>query len=239
MLQPRRTVRPILSLAAALVAAVGASLVAACGETLEPPLVRTAPLALAMALPGEGTSASSVFSADVDTVRIGVYRQNEATAVDTFIAWRLDDQEFRLAVDVPLEQRVETLYVYVDLLAGRSTRFYASTEVVLRAEVVPALPALDLTYIGPGWDAVFLTVTPRGTTIQPNGTAQFAASAQNGQQQVVAPPIAWSVSDTRLARVSASGLLTARAGTGQFFVKATTPTGLADSVLVNISAQLP
>lgn len=224
-----------------LTAFAAALLMAACGELAhEPALSKGAPLALAIALPGEG-AARSIFSADVDAVRIHVSRRNEQTAVDTTIRWAATDQEFRLAINVLLVQRVETLYVYVDLMAGQATRFYASHQVVLRAEVVPAIPPFELFYIGPGYDAVFITVNPRGVVLQPRGTVQMSASVQNGQGLVVTPPVAFSVSDTRLATISATGLFTAKAIVGPVWVRAATPTGLRDSVqvLISTSPQLP
>lgn len=216
-----------------------ALLTAACGELAHgPALTKGTPLALAIALPGEGV-ASSIFSADVDAVRVQVRRQNESTAVDTIMRWAASDQEFRIAVDVPLVQRFETLYVYVDLMAGQATRFYGSHQVVLRAEVVPAIPPFELFYVGPGSDATFISVNPRAVVLQPVGTVQMSANVRNGQGLVVTPPVAFSVSDTRLATISATGLLTAKAIVGPVWVRAATPTGLRDSVQVQISTASP
>lgn len=228
----RSIVRSFTLLAAALV-------VAGCGELAQaPPLARGAPLALALAFPG-GQTASSVFGADVDGVRIIVARQNESTVLDTMIPWALRDAEFRLAVNLQLIQRVETLYVNVDLLAGQATRFYGYGSFIVREEALPALPPLELFYVGPGSDAVFITVTPRGLRLSPNGANQMTANVQNGQGLPVAPPVAWSVSDTRLARISATGMLTAKSALGSFYVRAATPSGLADSALVLIATQSP
>jgi hypothetical protein len=230
----RRPLRSLLVAAAALVAT-------ACGELAQQPLDHvSAPLALAVAWPGTGDDrANAVFGADIDRVRVYVVRQSEQTVVDSIFDFSTSSEELRLSVDVPLQQRVETLYVYVDLMAGQETRFYGSNQVVLRAETVPPTPAFELFYIGPGYDAVFATVTPRGAFVVPNGTLQMSVNVQNGQQQVVNPPIAWSVNDTRLATISSTGLLTARGTQGSVMVRAFTPTGVADSIAVTISTQLP
>lgn len=219
----------------------GAMLLAsACGELAQEPQLRTvsAPLAFALALP-PSAGASSAFGADLDAVRVFVGRRNESTALDTTIAWAPAAAGLRLAFDIPLEQRVETLYVAVDLLAGQAVRYYASTEVELRAEVVPSIPALPLTYIGPGYDAVSFSVTPRSAFVLPRGTLTFVATAFNGQGLPVAAPVAWSVSDARLGSISATGVLTATARTGSVWVRAAIPTGLADSVQVLVAAQAP
>lgn len=211
-------------------------LAAGCGALAEEPQLRpvTAPLALAFALPAAG-SASSAFGADLDAVRVFVARRNESTALDTTIAWSADAGGLRLAFDIPLAQRVETLYVAVDLLAGQAVHFFASNTVVVRAEVLPSIPPLALTYIGPGYDAVSFSVTPRTAFVLPTGTLAFTASAFNGQGLLVSPPVAWSVSDSRAGSISASGVLTATSRVGSFWVRAGIPTGLVDSVQVQVA----
>jgi hypothetical protein len=211
-------------------------LATACGELAQEPQLRpvSAPLALALALPASGT-ASSAWGA----VRVFVGRRNESTALDTTIAWSASADGLRLAFDIPLEQRVETLFVAVDLLAGQAIHFYASNTVVLRAEVVPSIPPLPMTYIGPGSDAVSFSVTPRTAFVLPRGTLTFVATAFNGQGLSVAAPVAWSVSDSRIGSISATGVLTATARTGTVWVRGAIPTGLADSVQVVVGTQAP
>ncbi len=222
--------------AAAFVASAAAT---ACGEAAQgPAFERSAPLALSVEWPA-GTTANAVFGADIDSVSVVVARRNESTAAEAVFPFPAGREGLAITLDVPLEQKTETLSVYVDLRAGQSTRFYSNAQVVLRVGTIPAIPSLPLTYVGPGFDAVFLTISPRTGFVVPGGTLQFSASAQNGQQAIVAPPIGWSVSDTRLATISASGLLTARSGTGTVRVRAVTPNGVADSLNVLISAQLP
>lgn len=236
--QPSRRTRR-LATTLLVASGVGVSGMVACGELASAPAAeRVAPLALAFAWP-DADPANSVLGADIDAVRIVVSRRNESTAADTTIAFPTGRNEFRAAVDVPLEQRVETLYVYVDMMAGQATRYYASEEIVLRNGIVPALPPLELFYVGPGSDAVSVNLTPRTSFVPLGGTVQFTATAQNGQQQLVTPPIAWSVSDRQRATISALGLLQARNRPGTVWVRALTPNGVGDSLQVNISAQLP
>lgn len=231
---PRRPFRSFSCCATALVVAA-----LACGEPAQGPIARSGvPLALAVGWPGSGT-ANAIFGADIDAVQVTVSRQNESTAVDTTFRWSASSEELRIALNVPLEQRVETLYVDVGLYAGQAPRFYGGNVVILRAEAVPPTPALELFYVGPGVDAVFLTVNPRGASVLPNGTLQMTALVQNGQGLTVTPPIGWSVSDTRLATIGPTGLLRARGATGVVQVRAATPTGLLDSVAVTIGTQSP
>lgn len=210
----------------------------ACGEIAQPEVRGpTVPLALALAWP-EGTVANAVFGADIDSVSVIVSRQNESTAASVVVPFPAGDEGIRFAVDVPLEQETETLFVYVQLRAGQTTLFYAFGDVVLRVGTVPATPPLSLEYVGPGYDAAFVSISPRTAFVAPGGTLQFSALVQNALQAIVTPPLAWSVNDTRLATISASGLLTARSA-GSVRVRVTTPTGVADSLDVLIATQAP
>ncbi len=191
-----------------------------------------------MAAPAPG-GAHAIFGGSIDRVRVLVSRQDESTAADTTIAFSARDEELRAVVAVPLLQKVETLYVYVDLLAGQSSLWYASQQLVLRVGIVPSLPPLQLAYIGPGYDAISVAIQQRLVTVAPGGTVQLTAVAQDPFQGISASPIGWSVSDTRLASISATGLISARQATGTFHARAFTPTGLIDSIPVTITAALP
>lgn len=227
------------SIARSITVVAAAMFATACGELAQAPeLGRGTPFALALAFPGAQTP-NTVFGADIDAVRVYVARQSEQTVIDTVIPWALRDAEFRLAVDFPLVQKVETLYVNVDLMAGQSARYYGYGTFVVREAAVPALPPFEMYYVGPGSDAAFVTVNPRGLVLLPNGTNLMTVNVQNAQGQIVTPPVAWSVSDTRLATISATGLLTAKSNLGSVWVRAATPTGLMDSVSVLIATQLP
>lgn len=209
----------------------------ACGEPAQAPeFERSAPIALALAWP---TTADAVFGANIDSVDVTVSRRNESTALQTVIPFPAREEGLRVTIDVPLEQKVETLYVYIGLRAGQSTLYNGSGQVVLRVGTVPAAPALPLLYVGPGYDAVLVSISPRTAFVVPGGTLQFSALVQNALQAAVTPPLGWSVNDTRLATISAAGLLTARSATGSVRVRVATPTGAADSIDVLISAQLP
>lgn len=225
------TLRTLLPIAAATAA------VLACGESAQAPeFERSAPIALALAWP---TTTDAVFGASIDSVDVTVSRRNESTAMQTVIPFPAREEGLRVTIDVPLEQKVETLYVYIGLRAGQSTLYNGYGQVVLRVGTVPAAPALSLEYVGPGYDAAFVSISPRTAFVVPGGTLQFSALVQNAMQAAVTPPLGWSVNDTRLATISAAGLLTAKSANGTVRVRVVTPTGVADSIDVLISTQLP
>lgn len=195
----------------------------------------TLPLALAMS--ETGGQASAVFGAGIDTIRITVSRQNESTAAQATIAVRPSDDEFRIALDVPVTQAVESLYVYVDLYAAGTLLYYTNAPVVVRNGAVPPMPPLPLTYFGPGSDAIAVFISPRTAAALTGDTLFFSATAQGAFQGTTPAPIAWAVSDAALATIDMTGRFIARSTPGSVWVRAFTPTGVADSVLVPISAR--
>ncbi len=229
------TIRPaaLLILLTSDAAALGA-----CGERVAGPASGTAVLSVQPRWPS-AVMANAVFGAGIDTVEVTVSRQNEQTAAHQVMPFPSGEEGLRFSLNVPLTQRTETLYVSIDLRQDGATVFYGSSEVVLTSGAVPRVPDLPLFYQGPGYDAVFVSLTPRTGFVQPRDTVQFSAVAQNGQQQVVAAPIAWSLSDSALARIDGTGRFISRGGLGTVRVRATTPTGVADSITVTIGTQTP
>ncbi len=231
----RRAIAP--TLVAMLVAALLA--LGACGERVAGPGADdVAVLAVQPRWPA-AVMANAVFGAGIDTVEITVSRQNEQTAASRVVPFPSGQDGLRFSINVPLTQRTETLYVSIDLRQAGTTMFYGNGQVVLSSGALPRAPELPLFYSGPGSDAAFVSLTPRVGFVQPGDTVQFSAVAQNGQQQIVAAPIAWSLSDSSLARIGATGRFISRGGLGTVRVRATTPTGVADSITVTISPQVP
>ena len=150
-----------------------------------------------------------------------------------------DDEVLTLGVNVPMLGRTDTMYVYVGLLEGQATNWYASGEAIVRKGGVPSIPVLPLYYSGPGWNAVSFSITGRGFFVVPGGTLAMAATAFDGQGLPLATPVAWSVSDRLLGSIDASGTFTARQRTGTVWIRAEIPAGLRDSVQVSVATQLP
>ena len=218
--------------------AAASVVVLACGELAQPATrLASVPLALSVQWP-QGTMANAVFGTDIDSVDVTVSRPNESLAASAVVPFPAGQEQLRFTIDVPLQQDVETLYVYLQMRAGPTTLFYGSGEAIVRRGTVPFMPVLPLNYGGPGYDAAFVTISPRPATaplVVPAGaTLQFSAVVQNSFQAVVTPPLGWSVSDTRLGSIDASGRFTAKSLAGSLFVRVATPTGVTDSVAVTI-----
>lgn len=216
-----------------------ATLAGACGEPVSAPAAREAALAIAPRWPA-AVMANAVFGADIDSVYVIAYRGNESTAAERTVPFPRGQEGIRFSLNVPLLQRVETVYVYVEMREGATTTFYGYGDaVVLRAGAIPAVPAIPLQYVGLGYDAASLTISPTGGRIAPSDTVFFTTTALNFQQQPVTPPIAWSLSDSTLAVINASGRFIAGSRLGTLLVVATTPTGVADTVTVDIAPIIP
>ena len=236
------TVFPLVRVGAVLLGGLAVAALGSCGEPIVAGAVRgDAQLVLALRWPTMPASvstttptANAVFGASIDTVEVVVTRSNESTAADELLPFPAGQDGLRFTVNVPLEQRVETLYAYVQLRAAGSALYNASSIVVLRLGGVPTVPDLPLSYVGPGADAIGVVIAQRLGSVPVRGTLQFTAVAQGPLQGAVPSPIGWSVSDATLATISASGLLTAKQTPGTLRVRAFTPTGLIDSVSVSI-----
>ena len=174
----------------------------------------------------------------IDNVHVVVFRPASETVVtDVTTPFSVDAQEVRLIVRVPLEEPSETLFVGVDLRAGSQVLFSGgqSMAVTSGAIVTPPTP-VPLAYFGPGANIAGLIILPRDTTVTTGDSLQFTVTANDsGQAPVPDFYVGWSTSDTLLGTVNATGLFrapvvaAARAGVR---VRAITPTGVADSVLV-------
>ena len=209
----------------------------ACGDVLEPSAVKHPGMAFAVARPSDGASTASVFGAAIDTVFLQISRPNESIAAETTVTFPATENSLAVKLDIDLTAEAETLGAYIEMRDGSSILWYGYAEIILRERTVPKVPEFALTYIGPGYDAVTVTISPRTTFVAAGFSTQYGATAYNGQGQPVSAPIGWNVSDTRLATVDGTGKLTARPGVnGTVRVRAFTPTGVADSLDVNVSS---
>lgn len=181
----------------------------------------------------------------IDNVYVAVWRPaTEQLLVERTVPFAADAQEVPLAVAVPLADASELVSVLLELRAGTQMLFFGGQDVLLQAGGAAGAPVdIPISYFGPGANAVALTILPRDTTVTTGDSLQFAVTAIDATQAPV-PDFyaAWSTSDTLLGTVNATGLFRApavvplRAGV---FVRARTPAGVADSVLVTFRTPLP
>ncbi len=209
-------------------------LTGACGDATGGPGTGTVALALRPSF-AAGTHLDAL-SLVIDNVHVTVYRPaSEQVVTDETAPFNVDAQEIRLTVRFDLEQPSETLYVVLELRAGSQVLFAGGEFVAVRAGGGSTAPVLiPLGYIGPGANVAALTISPRDTTLTPGASAPFDVSAIDSAQAPVTSFYAgWSTSDTALATVNAAGLLsTVASRNGTVYLRARTPTGVADSVQI-------
>jgi hypothetical protein len=181
----------------------------------------------------------------IDNVHVMVYRPaSEELVTDVTTPFSLEAQEVRLTVRVPLEEPSETLFVGVDLRAGTQVLFSGGQDMALTsgASTTPPTP-VPLSYFGPGANIAGLIILPRDTTVTTGDSLSFTVTAiDSGQAPVPDFYVGWSTSDSLRGTVNATGLFRAAAvapARAGVYVVATTPTGVADSVLVTLAAPTP
>jgi hypothetical protein len=222
-------------------AAVALTAIAACADPAG--TAGTATLALAPTF-AAGTRLDAL-NLVIDNVRVTVLRPAAETVLaDQTAPFNVESQEVLLAVLVPLQQPSETLFVGVELRAGTQVLFSGGQTMAVTSGVVAGAPVpVQVGYVGPGANVASLIILPRDTTVSTSDSLQFTVTAIDAAQAPVPDFYAgWSTSDTLLARVDATGLLIAppvapvRAGVR---VRAITPTGVGDSVLVTFQGPAP
>lgn len=192
-----------------------------------------------------GTSLEAL-SLVIDNVHVDVYRPaSEALVANRTVPFSVEAQEVQLAIPVALTQPSETLSVLLELRAGTQVLFFGAQDVAVQAGGTSGNPPADipLGYTGPGANIAALNISPRDTSLTTGDSLAFAVSAIDSSQAAVPSfYVGWSTSDTTLARINAVGLLRAPATApvrSGVYVRALTPTGIADSVLVTFQAPQP
>ncbi len=192
-----------------------------------------------------GTSLEAL-SLVIDNVHVQVFRPaSEALVADRMSPFSIEDAEVRLAVPVTLAQPSETLSVTLELRAGTQVLFFGFQDVTVQAGGVGGgAPAdIPLSYSGPGANIAAITISPRDTAVTNGDSVAFTVTAIDSSQASVPNfYVGWSTGDTTLGTINAAGLFRAAAVTpvrAGVYVRARTPTGVADSIHVLFQAPAP
>jgi hypothetical protein len=195
-------VRPI-ALTASVALAV--SLATCARESAGPP--RNAAFSVAPVLPS-GTSLAA-FNLSIDNVRLIVVRPPADTVFDQTFAFPANQSSLPISADIPLEQSPETFQVTIQLLSGTTLLFAGTQSVSVTADAVTPPAQIPVTYSGPGQNVATLTIDPPDSVLTQGGTLQFRLTAKDAQGVIVPTFYAsWTTSDTNVAKVDATGVLT-------------------------------
>lgn len=195
-----------------------------CRDALEP--APSGRIAVAPILPSAAALAD--FGLTIDGVRFVVVRPASDTLADTTLALPPTATELALDLRVPLIANPETLSVSVLALSGAIPLFTGTRLVRVPTPLPPPEIPVD-TYIGPAADSI--VIQPRSPFILLNDSLRFQVQGFNGGVPVTQFFVAWSTSDTTVARINGFGVLRAPAGRAAVRVRARTPSGASDSVL--------
>lgn len=180
-------------------------LVAACGEMLVDPSLAPTSLRLSIA-PAEGEIAADGLTDafdKADRVRVRILRElgPPVTVTRDFTPGDVNT----VSVTVTLEADEEPAVIIVELLRGDTVLFRGETEILL---VAGGSPTVQL-----GLEATpdHLEIAgPRELLLSVEGTLRLTASVLFATGDTVSgAPIAWESSDSRVASVTAAGLVTA------------------------------
>src|SRR5205823_10588763 len=177
----------------------------------------------------------AAFGLTADTIRLVVTRSPADTVRVLTIFFDPDSSQIRLAADVTLRAVVETLTVQLELRGGGFALFSGTAPVEVRAGR-PAVPLqIPVTYTGPGSSIAALTLAPLDSVLRFGDALRFRVSARDSSGAPVTPfYVAWSSSDPTVLRVNAAGFARAPQARALVYVRAHTPTGIADSTPVTV-----
>jgi adhesin/invasin len=227
-LKPCTVVSHALFFRRSLIVAGLAMTVTTCRDAFEPGA--TAQIAVVPILPSRAELAD--FGLTIDGVRFVVVRPPADTLADTTVALPPNVRELALDLRVPIRRNPEEMNVSVIALSGAMPLFIGTQLIPVPTPLPPPEIRLD-TYVGPAVDS--LVILPGSPFILVNDSLRLQVLGFNGGAPVPQFYVAWSTSDTLLARIDGRGTLRAPATRSVVRVRARTPTGTADSVLATFT----
>ncbi len=224
-MQPTRPRRPRFR--AALASLVFAFALTTCDQPAAGPGGRAA-LAVQVVMPTSPDLA--LFNLTIDNVRLIVVRPPSDTVFNQVFFFPPDQTDLPLEADIPMQTSPETFRVTIELLSGTQVLFSGTQDVSLDEGTTNPPAQLPVTYSGPGQNVATLSIGPVDSVLTQGGTLQFRLTAQDGQGAPVPTFYAsWTTSDTVIAKVDASGLLTAPFSRSTISVQARTPSNVSVS----------
>jgi hypothetical protein len=222
-----------------VVAVVGCLLAGCSDPAASPRNGGRAGLAIAPVLSANAATALSAYRSagvDADRVHITILRPPAEVLADQSVTLAGRGQQFTLEFEVQA-QVGEVLTARVEFLAGSTALYAGSGPVVARAldqagepDVVTVLP------VGPGATATRVAVSPSGGVFPTSAPVAFSARAfDQSNNEIVGALFTWSVDNTAVASINASGVVQPTALGGLLHVLATTLNGISGESVVTFA----
>ena len=215
-----------------------------CSES--PTAIRRAPMRLALA-PRFTQKAEAIyrdlaaFAVTLDNVHVVVRGTpvNDAPGpvlADTIISFPESASEVTIDIDLSIASEQQDVVASIELRQGSTAYFAGAQGFVAKQGATTGAPTpVDLSYVGPGSTAAFLSVTPGSSTLAPSSSFQFTAHVLDNLEHVVTDlPLSWSTSDATIATVSQAGLVRSTANTGTVTLTVSGLNGISQQTTVRV-----
>lgn len=243
-----------LNLRVAAVFAVVLSTVSCSGAATDGLTIARSPERFAARIgiaPTMSASASQAYSAlatlglEVTNVRILLLDLGGAVRLDTVIAFPVGKDTLSIELPLNIQGKEQQFNATVQLRdASGAVQFSSTQRVTARDVSLPSAPAAAITlqYVGPGFNAKTVAVSPSDATVLPGATQLLIATATDPTGATVSDLIVtWTTSDSSIARITQTGnvtaTVTARGPRGTVTFTAKAPTGVVGTGRMTVLPQ--
>ena len=205
-------------------------------------------LGIAPTLSASAIQAYSVLGSmgvEVTNIRIKLVDLSGAVKLDTVVAFPVGRDTLSVVLPLDIQGKEQQFNATVELRdASGAVQFSSTQRVTARDASLPSLPAAAITlqYVGPGYNAKTVAVSPSDATVLPGATQQLIATATDPAGAPVSDLIVvWTTSDASIARITPTGnvtaTVTARGPRGTVTFTAKAPTGVLGTAKLTVLPQ--
>jgi hypothetical protein len=188
-----------------------------------------------------------LFGLGVTTVHVSLRRPDSDEVLAEETVTPADDQdEIPVTLTVAISGSEELLVASLEIFSGDVLIFSGSVNVIARSTALPtAPPVLAAVWVGPGFQATNIQITPRDLSLAVNGRLTLSAVATDPNGTPIDDPDyttrwRWNVNDPTLGTLPAAGGEFVAAGkAGVALITVFTPNLLRDTVRITLVNQLP
>ena len=190
-------------------------------------------------------SALTSSGGDVTSVHVVLRDLAGAIALDTVVVFPATSSTLTLELPVSIEGTTQDFNAVIELRDAAGVVQFSSTSRVTAHDQATggSSPAVvTMQYVGPGFAAKSVSVSPAAVDVPTGGSQVLSASALDGLGKVVPDiSVTWTTSDATIATVSSTGtssaVVTSKGPRGPVTISATTQSGLVGKAVVNILPQ--